>query len=140
MLLIAGVSACSSPESETPISLPDGRYAVIPGGVKEFTSRECLIGTDAEKVTRVVRNSLSFGSECTHKPGDRVGNVISGAQVCTGGTVGPGSANAEYKARINEEGFIIESKLTVLSAQGTMNEGAKQPNVPIFEARRLGDC
>ena len=78
-----GLSSCSNPESEAPVEVTPGMYAIKVGSFGKAKDQLCFSASDADNVDRLIKKYYAFvEGGCSHKTDERVGNKVSGAISC----------------------------------------------------------
>ena len=78
-----GSASCSNPESEAPVELTPGMYAIKVGSFGKAKDQLCFSASHVDNVDRLIKKYYAFiEGGCSHKTEPRVGNKVSGAISC----------------------------------------------------------
>jgi hypothetical protein len=135
-LSVFGLSACSGPEGEQPVSLREGLYTFKTDGLigkGPAITEICITGSDdAAKIDTLITEVFALTEDCSHQPEARVGNAISGNLTCeidesTG-------VKTAYNGSLTAESLAIDATIqSYAPGEKTSADGR-------FLAKRNGDC
>lgn len=162
---LSACSAASDPASEAPVALKPGEYRISMSGraqspfvgptqtEEDVRDKVCLSGDDdAGKVSKLARNYFSMHPGCSHSPGDRVGNGLSGKVSCPTDPerMPDGKIAIEYTAALTAESVTLEGKMKfdLPTANMSAEEQQLMQRAPellgktsiVVKAERIGDC
>ena len=133
-----GLSSCSSPESEAPVELTPGMYAIKVGSFGKAKDQLCFSSGDVENVDRLIKKYYAFvEGGCSHKTEPRVGNKVSGAISCE---IDPTAGwKTTYTGAVAADSIAVDAQIVNYAndAAGNREEVTTQGQLT---AQRVGDC
>ena len=139
-IAILASPSCSNPESETPVALTPGMYAVQLGSLGKADQQICFSGSDADSVDRLIRKNYAFlESGCSHKADQRVGNRVSGAISCE---IDPTAGfRTTYTGTLTADSITVDAEIrNYAPALGSTDKREEVTTESRLTAKRIGDC
>ena len=133
-----GLSSCSNPESEAPVEVTPGMYAIKVGSFGKAKDQLCFSAGDADNVDRLIKKYYAFLEEgCSHKTEPRVGNKVSGAISCE---IDPTAGwKTTYTGTLAADSITVNAEI-VNYANDTSGKREEVTTQGQLTAQRVGDC
>jgi hypothetical protein len=138
------LAACSSAESETPVDLKPGQYAIEFVGLNgaKGTKDHCYLPEEAasfpsDPVTQFLPGPL--GDRC-QAHGGRKGNALSGTMTCNfEGSDTKSDLTVNWTGRMHADSFELQADGVLTDANAPGGATPNQSHVSV-SAKRTGDC
>ena len=138
MIAAFGSASCSNPESEAPVELTPGMYAIKVGSLGKAKDQLCFSASDVDNVDRLIKKYYAFLEEgCSHKTEPRVGNKVSGAISCE---IDPTAGwKTTYTGALAAESITVDAEI-VNYANDPADKREEVTTESRLTAQRVGNC
>lgn len=134
-----GLSSCTNPESETPVALTPGLYAVQVGSFGKAKDQLCFTNGDDQNVNRLIKKYYAFLEEgCSHKTDARVGNRVSGTISCEIDTTS--GFKTTYEGSLTTDSITVDATIVNYAPALGSDEREEKTTESRLTARRIGPC
>ena len=133
-----GSSSCSNPESEAPVELTPGMYAIKVGSFGKAKDQLCFSASDVDNVDRLIRKYYAFLEEgCSLETEPRVGNKVSGAISCE---IDPTAGwKTTYTGILTADSIVVDAEI-VNYANDSSDKREEVTTESRLTAQRVGNC